>query len=420
MSLSSIPRQAPAGAASILLVLALINLGAYAIRNALFAVYPDLAARYDINYTQIGFLQTVFMVPHAIATLPFGWAGDVYDRRRVISFGLVLSAVGCALGGVGHNYYALIATRACVGLGTAAVVPVANSILAQLYDGPNKASRMAIFNLGLFLGGVVGFGSGTAFGFPLVVFVLAIPVIVLAIILLYMPVPDHKVPAPTVPAYKYLWDFSAHFFTEARGLLRIITLRWVLLSTIFMAFAAGGYNAFLLEYLKKGKGMSDQAATSVLIVALFAALAGIVTGGFVGDRLRKKRKNGRLWVIAAGMTLSMPAAAFAIEVSPGPLLYLAGVLTMFCFSLYHAPMAASVDDLAPPGKQVAAQGLIIGVMHLFGTAPSSWILGFISSRTSLTIAMWVPIGALAVAALCMMLATRTFAADYARSRRAGG
>jgi len=45
-------------------------------------------------------------------------------------------------------------------------VPSANSILGQLYDGPTKASRMAIFNLGLLFGGMAGFGVGLSRDFP--------------------------------------------------------------------------------------------------------------------------------------------------------------------------------------------------------------------------------------------------------------
>ena len=53
---------------------------------------------------------------------------------------------------------------------------------------------------------------------------------------------------------------------------------------------------------------------------------------------------------------------------------------MFFISWYHAPMAATVDDLAPPGLAVAAQGLVIFTMHMLGTAPSSWVVGEISEH----------------------------------------
>ena len=83
-------------------------------------------------------------------------------------------------------------------------------------------------------------------------------------------------------------------------------------------------------------------------------------------------------------------------------------------------MAATVDDLAPPGSAVAAQGLVIFTMHLFGTASSSYVVGVVSEATSLYTAMWVPTGALVVAALAWLMATPSFAArssDRARTWR---
>ena len=97
-----------------------------------------------------------------------------------------------------------------------------------------------------------------------------------------------------------------------------------------------------------------------------------------------------------------------------------GIATMFFISWYHAPIAASVDDLAPPVRSVAAQGLVIFTMHMIGTAPSSYIVGVISQETSLYHAMWVPAGGLVVAAACMAIGTTSFAADRARARSGGG
>jgi len=116
------------------------------------------------------------------------------------------------------------------------------------------------------------------------------------------------------------------------------------------------------------------------------------------------------------MVCATPCAIAAIELAPGPLLYVAGVATMFFMFWYHAPIAVSVDDLAPAGRAARAQGLVIFTMHLIGTAPSSWIVGEVSDRTSIYVAMWVPTALLVVAAICMALATPSFARD----RRARG
>ncbi|HET7505528.1 MAG TPA: MFS transporter [Kofleriaceae bacterium] len=402
----------------ILVVLALTNLVSYAARNALFTVYPDLHARFGIDDAQIGLLQTVFMLPHAAATLPFGWAGDRYDRRRVIIAGMVLASLAGAAGALGHSYEGLAVSRACVGLGTAAVVPVANSILSQIFEGPHKASRLSIFNLGLFLGGVVGFAAGSVFGFPVVVIVLAAPGLVLAGAIGGLPVPAHREPPPDIAWWRYLGQFVTRFFSEARALLRIRTLRWIMISTTTMAFAAGGYSAWLAAFLERDKHMTKTETNVLLSLSLLGGLSGILLGARIADWLRARYTSGRLWTIAIGMALTIPCASLSIELPNSPALYASGVATLFFISWYHAPMAASVDDLAPAGKRVAAQGLVIFTMHMLGTAPSSWIVGVASEHLTLHTAMWVPTVGLGVAAVCMALATTGFGADHARARAA--
>jgi predicted MFS family arabinose efflux permease len=293
---------------------------------------------------------------------------------------------------------------------------VANSILAQIFEGPHKASRLSIFNLGLFLGGVAGFAAGSVFGFPLVVIVLAAPGLALAALIGSLPVPAHREPPPDLAWWRYLAQFITRFFGEARRLLAIHTLRWIVVSTVMMAFAAGGYNAWLAAFLTRDKGMNKGETNLLLALALGGGVGGILVGGRVADWMRARLVNGRLWTIVLGMTVTIPCASLAIELPNGPALYAAGVATMFFISWYHAPMAASVDDLAPSGRRVAAQGLVIFTMHMFGTAPSSWIVGEVSERSSLHTAMWVPTIALGVAAICMALATTGFAADHARAR----
>jgi hypothetical protein len=149
------------------------------------------------------------------------------------------------------------------------------------------------------------------------------------------------------------------------------------------------------------------------VLALCGGLTGILVGGRISDKLRARTEAGRLWTIVIGMTITTPCAVIAIMLPKGIGLDIAGVATLFFLSWYHAPMAASVDDLAPRGLSVSAQGLVIFTMHMLGTAPSSWIVGEVSEATSLYDAMWVPTGALVVAVACMTISTRTFAADRA-------
>src|SRR5262249_40906097 len=161
-------------------------------------------------------------------------------------------------------------------------------ILGEIFEGPLKASRISLFNLGLFLGGVVGFAAGTALGFPAVVVVLAVPGLVLAVWILTLPVPPHRQPLPEARWLRYVARIAPRLLADARGLLAIRTLRRVMLSATMMAFATGGYAAWLKEFLTRDKHMRDAEAVRLLVFTLFGGLGGILVGGRVADRLRRR------------------------------------------------------------------------------------------------------------------------------------
>jgi predicted MFS family arabinose efflux permease len=393
-------------------LLALVNLLNYGNRNLVAAVYGDLRGHYALTDEALGLLGSVFMFAHAAATLPMGWAGDRFDRRAVIAIGILVASIATALAAFATGLGTLGLARGLAGFGTAAVVPVANSILGERFAGERKASSLAVFNLGLFLGGVAGFSLGSALGFPGSFWALAVPGVVAAALVLRLDVPPHRGGPPESPDLRAL-------IAGARSLLSRRTLRWLMASTTCMAFASGGYLAWLLDFLEREKHLSKAAATSLLVVAGVGGLFGILTGGRVADALRRRRVHGRLIAIAMGMTLTVPAALLCIYASPGPLLYVGGVATMFFASWYHAPMAATVDDLAPAEQAATAQSLVIFTMHMLGTAPSSWVLGRVSMSAGLTTAMLVATGMVAIAALCIRGAFASFAADAASARLAG-
>jgi MFS family permease len=162
--------------------------------------------------------------------------------------------------------------------------------------------------------------------------------------------------------------------------------------------------------------MSPDAALSLLGFAFLGGLAGVLTGGRVGDRLRRRVPYGRLLTISIGMGSTVPCALLCIYASPGPLLVIGAIATMFFISWYHGPMAASVDDLAPDGRAVTTQALVIFVMHLVGTAPASWVVGRIKDTTDFRTAMLVPTAAVALAALAMTRAYASFGPDVTGAR----
>jgi MFS family permease len=383
-------------------VLALANLVNYGLRNSFQPLYDDLRARFGFSDGALGFIGFAYMFAHATATLPMGWAGDRFDRRRLIALGLGIAAIASAASAASHGLVAMSLARAGCGLGTAVIVPVANSILGEAFDGPRKAVSLAVFNLGLLIGGAAGIGVGTAAGFPATWYGFAASAAVLVGLVATLPVPPRRVGAdPAAGGVRAL-------VTDARALLAIRPLRWLLASATAMAFATGGYLGWMLKFLHDEKGMTPDAAQLVLIIAMLGGLAGVITGGRVGDLLRRRWRAGRLVAICVGLGTAVPCALVCIYAPVGPILYVATLFTMFFVSWYHGPIAASVDDLAPAGRAATAQALVIFSMHAIGTGPAWLLIGVISGATSLTTAMVANTAMVVVAVLLMIRAARVY------------
>jgi len=383
-------------------VLALANLINYSLRNSYQPLYDDLHAHFGLSKIEIGFVGFAYMFAHAAATLPMGWAGDRFDRRRLIAFGIGVAAIATASATQARGLISLSVSRALCGLGTAAVVPVANSLLGEAFDGPRKAVSLGVFNLGLLLGGVVGIGAGTALGFPATWTALAIPAALLVPVIATLPLPARRVGADPAEGG------ARALLRDARAMLRIRTLRWLMASATVMAFATGGYLAWMLEFLKTEKLMTDQDAQYVMIVAIIGGLAGVVTGGRVGDALRRRRRDGRLIAICIGLGIAVPCAIVCIYAPVGFWLYLGSLLTMFFVSWYHGPIAASVDDLAPRGSAATTQSIVIFSMHALGTGPAWLLIGVVANATTLTTAMVVNTGMVVLSVLLMLRAAHLY------------
>jgi MFS transporter, Spinster family, sphingosine-1-phosphate transporter len=392
-------------AAYLLGLLALANLCHYAVRNVAFPLYGALRLRFGASEVELGLVGTSFMVPHAVAAVLVGWLGDRVDRRRLMAAGIALWSASAALAAMAQSMEWFLIARGLAGIGTAACVPVANALICDAYPPARAARAVSIFNLGLCLGGVVGVVLGEGFGFPLALWLVAAPGLLLAAFIAVAPAPTSS-PVPSSASFSWFRRGGPALIADVRMVLAVRAFRWTAVGAVLMAFAAGGYVAWFVELLHH-KGMHGREATGLFGAAVGGGLCGVLTGASVADRLRRSRADGRQLAIALGFAVAVPFAVLAIELPTGGAFYLACWALMFFISWYHAPLAAAVDELAPPGLESTAQGLYIFLMHLCGTAPSSFAVGLLAVDLGLERALYVPTAAMALAALTFVFTARS-------------
>src|ERR1700716_3988238 len=115
-----------------------------------------------------------------------GRAGDLFGRRRVFRFGIIVFALASMAGGFAPNGAALVAARIVQGCGAAIATPCALSLLATTFPaGPARTRALGVYGAMGGLGSVVGLLLGGALteylGWRWVLFVnIPIAVVVLA------------------------------------------------------------------------------------------------------------------------------------------------------------------------------------------------------------------------------------------------
>jgi MFS family permease len=138
-------------------VLVLVYVFNFLDRQVLAILAEDIKADLGLGDSQIGFLYgTAFAVFYAVFGIPLGRLADVWVRRTVISLGLATWSLMTAASGLAGNFAQLAGARIGVGVGEASASPSAYSLLSDWFPPERRATVMAIYSSGLYIG--VGLG----------------------------------------------------------------------------------------------------------------------------------------------------------------------------------------------------------------------------------------------------------------------
>jgi predicted MFS family arabinose efflux permease len=403
-------------------LLTIINFVNYLDRMVIVTMYDDLRRVFHLSNGQLGALSTGFYVVHSLATVPFGWASDRFDRRRVIAVGVIFWSAATLGSAFAWSFVSLLLLRAAIGVGEAAYGPASNTLLCEI-DPRRKARLNAIYNGGMFAGACAGLWLGGALGFPRAFELVAWPGFALGVLALFLPVPPKRVEGAE-PARRTLRAIVADMLGGVRSTLEIRTLRWLLASAVLVSFAAGGYVTWIVDFTVSVKGMSqDEARPLYAVIALTGGLSGVLAGGYLADRWQRRSGRGRTLSMALGFFAAFPFCVGVIFIDHGVLYVITAWLLMFFLPFYNGPMPAIIDDVVDDGRATEAQAAFIPFLHILGTGAAALIVGYVSEIRGIGLrgAFALPALATLLAAGCAYRASRLVTSDMqAKQQRARG
>src|ERR1700761_2753462 len=117
---------------------------------------PYMQGSVSASADQINWVLTSYIVAAAIMTPPSGFLATRFGRKRVLMVAIVGFVAASVLCGLAQSLFQIVAFRLLQGFFGAALVPIAQSILLDIYTPEERGSAMALFGISVMVGPVLG------------------------------------------------------------------------------------------------------------------------------------------------------------------------------------------------------------------------------------------------------------------------
>jgi EmrB/QacA subfamily drug resistance transporter len=156
---------------------------------------PTLQEHFSASASELQWMVDAYIVVYAGLLLTLGAAGDRYGRGKALQVGLLIFGASSFWAAYAGSANHLIAARAVMGIGGAAIMPSTLSILSDVFPREERGKAIAIWS------GVAGLGIGLG---PLIggfllehfwwgsIFLINVPIVIIALILGRFLVPDSR------------------------------------------------------------------------------------------------------------------------------------------------------------------------------------------------------------------------------------
>ena len=117
---------------------------------------PYMQGTLSANSDQINWVLTSYVVAAAIMTAPVGWMSARFGTKNVLLVSLVGFTVTSMLCGVAGSIGEMVIFRFLQGVFGAALVPLSQSTLLNIYPLEKRGGAMSIWGMGVMLGPILG------------------------------------------------------------------------------------------------------------------------------------------------------------------------------------------------------------------------------------------------------------------------
>lgn len=372
------PRAGLSAASIMLLFLAMSYMLSYFDRMLMVVLGEMIKKEFSLSDKALSLLTGAsFVVIYGVVGLAAGWMVDRYSRKRILAWALVLWSATTMACGLAHSFLQLALARACVGVGEAANVPAALSIISDAYPTARRPMAIALFYAGGMVGILGSFMLGTwlasHYGWRVAFFAAGVPGIVLALLLIFFArEPVRERPAAADPG-------SGGSHRSFQLVRRNRPLVWLLAAGAIGTFTNVGLMQWLPMFFIRSHQMSMANIGLYFGPALAGGMiAGMLLGGVLGNYAATKSVGGMVRICAWSLVALVPLYLVLLWVPSLPVaLGLTFVAT--ALSVVYTPcFTAAYQTVCDPRARGTAAGISGFCAMVLGGAVCPFAVGVLS------------------------------------------
>uniref|UniRef100_A0A8C0IRN9 SPNS lysolipid transporter 3, sphingosine-1-phosphate (putative) n=1 Tax=Chelonoidis abingdonii TaxID=106734 RepID=A0A8C0IRN9_CHEAB len=312
----------------------------------------------------------VFILCFLVSAPFFGYLGDRYNRKVILSAGIVLWSsvtLGSSFITESHSWIFFV-SRGLVGFGTASYSTIAPTIIADLFEKDQRTSVLSVFYIFIPVGSGLGYVLSSS----------------------ATQTAGHWHWAFRVNPYSLLESVTNTYFfwCDSRSFI------WSSLGVTAMAFVTGALGLWVPLFLDRAQVVHDlvppclqepcRSPNSLIFggITIATGIFGVITGAAVARRYKKINTKADPLICAVGMFSSAPFLYLSIMLAAQSIIatYVSIFIALgeFFLALNWAIVADILLYVVVPKRQSTAVSLQIFVSHLLGDAGSPYLTGVIS------------------------------------------
>jgi sugar phosphate permease len=286
---------------------------------------PLIQKDFGASFTQGGALAAALYLTYAIMQIPAGYMADRFGRKKVFVVGMLGTTIMMLLFGMVTEYWQAMSNQAVSGLFRALLFAPGMALLASWFSPQRRATAMALYQIGMFLGQVIFnltgpiMAAGSDWRFPFIVFSIA----------------------GIAASGAYLWagkepPTTATQMLKVSEVVHLLRYRIIWFCNIIQYVRLAvfqGISFWLPTLLINDKGLSLQVTGFIVALRFFLIGPTNILGSYISDRL----KNHTLIIVISLVVLIITTPLMA-EVDNMAALIAVIIVNSLFIQLYFGPL----------------------------------------------------------------------------------